>query len=146
MLWRWAAAALWLAFAAFLSRQSGAQTAGLSWKIASVPIDWLKGIGVDVDAQAFHLFLRKATHIGIFMVTGVLLYHAIGASFARQKACRAPVPVVCAVFMCAAISTLDEYQKYWIDGRHCQWDEALLNFIGSAVGILLARAATRRRV
>ncbi len=122
----WTTLLLWVTLAIFLSRQTGAETASLSLRLAKIIIDFSH---LNLDLNAFHLLLRKAAHIGIYFVTGILMAGACIATFSRKAA------ISIALLSAAALSVLDELQKIHIEGRHCQWDEAGLNMISAVIGI-----------
>jgi VanZ family protein len=132
----WSSLLLWITLAIFLSRQTGAETTSLSLRLAKSIIDFFL---LNIDLYAFHLLLRKAAHIGIYLVTGVLMAGACIATFPRKAA------FIIALLFTAALSVLDELQKIHIEGRHCQWDEVGLNMFSAVIGIGIVLLACCRK-
>ncbi len=134
----WAAVLAWIALSSFLSVQTGTESSRLSGSIAAFIADLAKGwLGMNVDMETFHQTLRKAAHILVFLVMGGLLEIAcaetggVSAKWSRPMA-------LCALAACTTIALFNEFQKRWVQGRHCNWDEAALNVLGAAAGVLLA--------
>lgn len=122
----------WLAVIFFLSSQNGVQTADLSLGIVGVIHRTLESIGIETDVSQLHHGLRTAAHVIVFFVEGILLYWAIGGLTRKSH-----VRLLAALIISAPLCALDELHKLPIPGRHCQWDEAALNFVGAALGVLV---------
>lgn len=125
-------AAAWLGVIFFLSSQNGEQTADLSLGIVGVIHRALQSVGIRININHLHHALRTSAHVIVFFVEGSLLYWAING-LTRQRRVSFLAALIVAIPLCA----LDELHKLPIPGRHCQWDEAALNFVGAALGILV---------
>lgn len=150
----WIIALGWTGFCLFLSWQTGEDTGALSMRLAQFLLRLLARVGVELDLAAFHMQLRLAAHFGVFFVAGLLFAAALAASLPAGK--RGPrglffIPAA----LCAAGAVLAETVKLKIPGRHLQWDEAMLNAAGAALGVFfvwtvralfrLIQGALRRR-
>lgn len=116
---------LWLGIIFFLSGQTGEQTASLSLSIAR----WLMRFFPGTTETGLHMCLRKAAHIGVYFVEGVLLFPAL-----RRSLRSAGKGFIVTLVLCALIAAVDEAHKALIPGRHCSWDEAGLNLLGAFLG------------
>ncbi len=136
---------VWLVCAAFLSRQTGEETATLSRRIAEALrplVRWLTG--AEADFESMHLFLRKMAHVALYLGMGTFLLAALNATFEARGWPHTKMVLVAAL-ACPALAVLDEFQKQFIPGRHLQWDEVLLNFASAMLGIGLTYIHVRRR-
>lgn len=132
-------AILWLGIIFFLSGQTGEQTASLSLSIAR----WLARFFPGASEAGLHMWLRKLAHIGVYFVEGALLFPAL-----RRTLRSAGKGFTATLVLCALIAAADEAHKALIPGRHCSWDEAGLNVLGSFLGagaVLIAGALRSRR-
>lgn len=127
----WTLLILWFIFTILLSRQTGGETAELSGGITQWLCGVLARIDIHTDPAALHSALRTAAHILIYLVFGFLTGRAFRLSF------RSRWLIVLCLLLCFALGVLDEYQKAFIPGRHCHWNEALLNCLLSVPGVLL---------
>ncbi len=141
----WLLALGWAGFSLFLSWQSGEDTGALSMELARFLLGLLARVGIYPDQTAFHMGLRLAAHFGVFFIDGLLAAAALAVSLPRGK------PRVwlwsMAMLACSALAVAAEVGKLYIPGRHLQWDETLLNVVGSVlgVGLVMAISALRRR-
>ena len=135
----WLLLLLWLALAVYLSRQTGEQTADFSGGLT----EWLAGllarIGIAVELEPLHDVMRRCAHVFIYLVLGFLACRVFCLSFSGKW-------VIAAVFLfCFAVGVLDEYQKAFIPGRHCHWNDVLVNCICGAVGVIIGLLVRRVR-
>ena len=119
----------------FLSSQNGEQTADLSLGIVGVIHRALQSIGIQIDINRLHHALRTSAHVIVFFVEGILLYWAISGLTAKRR-----ISLISALLVAIPLCALDELHKLPIPGRHCQWDEAALDFVGAVLGILVCLA------
>lgn len=121
---------LWNLLLTVLSLQTGTETTGLSLSLTEWLHRWLIPW---CPVPTLHLTLRTMAHFFLFLINGSLLYHTFISLFPSKT--NLPFYTFIA---CIPLSFLNELIKIGIPGRHCQWDEALLNLLGALVGILLA--------
>lgn len=124
-------AVLWLAVIFFLSGQTGEDTASLSLTITR----WLMRFLPGVSEAGLHSWLRKLAHVGVYFVEGALLYPALRAWLRSVGK-----GFFLTIAVCALIAAADEAHKALIPGRHCSWDEAVLNVLGAFLGAGLLAA------
>ncbi len=129
---------LWLTFAILLSRQSGEETLELSEGLSKWLCELLERVGMVVPIRSVHSFLRNAAHIVIYLVLGFLMCRAFRLSF--HGAWVLPLALV----LCIGIGVLDEYQKAFIPGRHCHWNDVLLNCVSCVPGAIVGWFVPRR--
>lgn len=65
-------------------------------------------------------FLRSFAHVALFLV--LALFAALGFG-------------PWAFVFCAVWAVVDEWTKRWIPGRHCSFEDMVLNLVGVAAGI-----------
>ncbi len=123
----WALAACWLAFAWFLSSQTGEATGKLSLRISAAICNVLK---IDADLiPDVDMTIRKAAHFAVYFILAGLATAASCYTFpGHQTAWLWPLGPL------AIISVIDEMRKHAIPGRHSSWLEAGLNVLGCVVG------------
>lgn len=131
MIIAWACIIVWGIFAVVLSRQDGSATAELSYGLSEHTAEFLDNIGINIHAELLNEIIRKIAHIVIYFVLGGLLYYALAYTF-RQNAKQ---PFMLSITFCLLASSLDELQKIFIPGRHCDPEEILLNCISGVIGI-----------
>ena len=156
----WALACLWCAMAVYLSRQTGEQTTQLGLFVTDLTEKVLVRLGAFVPERVFgvlerylpqtlvtllrgehvksvylHMFLRKAAHVGVYLGLGFLLMRAWAASMAARG--RGQLwAILPAGLLGSVVAVLDELQKKYIPGRHCDWGEAQLNIAALGAGLL----------
>ena len=128
----WTAVAVWTMLALFLTLQNGIDTAKTSNKIAREVYHLLVRCGIAVRYSKLHQVLRIGAQFALFCIFGILLEAAILASSQRPSIFKSCIPTL---LICTAISIIPEVIKPWIPGRHLQWNEVLLNIIGSYAGV-----------
>lgn len=129
----WVCIFLWGLLAVFLSRQNGTETAALSYGISEKLAAWLGYWGLRPSVAAINRGIRKAAHILIYLMGGGLVYDALICTFGWRPG----ASLIPAAVLCLAASTLDELQKLFIPGRHCDPEEILLNGAAGVVGIAI---------
>ena len=131
MIIAWACIIVWGIFVIVLSRQDGSATTELSYGLSEHTAEFLGNIGINIHAELLNEIIRKIAHIVIYLVLGGLLYYALAYTF-RQKPQQ---QLVLSIGLCLLASSLDEMQKIFIPGRHCDPEEILLNSIAGIIGI-----------
>ena len=156
----WTLACLWCAMAIYLSRQTGEQTTQLGLFVTDLTEKVLVRLGAIVPGSVLdalerflpdtvvtlmrggqvrtvymHLVLRKAAHVGVYCGLGFLLMRAWAASM-NARGHNQLWAVLPAGLLGGIVAVLDEMQKAYIPGRHCDWAEAQLNIAALAAGLL----------
>lgn len=134
MITAWACIIVWGIFAVTLSRQDGNTTSELSYGLSERLTELLNDIGITLHVEILNIIIRKAAHILIFLVLGGLMYYALAYTFWRK----ARLPLILSSLLCLVASSLDEIQKLFVAGRHCDPEEILLNSIASIIGVFLS--------
>lgn len=132
ILLKWMRIIVWGIIAVFLSRQSGIHTSALSYGISEFIRRFLEACGVIVDIEEINFIVREAAHVLIYLVLGGLVYDTIASTIKKSK----KAALSLSVSFCLIASVLDEAQKAFIPGRHCDAGEIVLNSIAAVVGIL----------
>ena len=118
---------VWLMVILILSSQAGLTSGMLSRDIAR-HIQTLFGLNMSIETINF--VLRKFAHVFVFGVEGALVYNAI----------KKPIP---ASTICTAIAIIDEGHKVFISGRHCHFNEMVLDIVSSLVIIIILDGKNR---
>lgn len=138
MIKRWLPVILWAGLMIFLSRQSGTDTTELSGLLTRMLAEVLARLGIIVDQVQLHHALRTSAHIIVYFVWSVLLYRAFcGCSRVCFTVSALLRSFLLTLVLCSAVAVLDELQKKWIPGRHCNWNEVVLNAVSALVGTLI---------
>ena len=132
-IFRWLGVVFWAALMVFLSRQTGTETTVLSTGIATAIKKVLDLFGISAELNSLHMLLRSFAHVVAYTVLAALLFHALCSRNKNKKAVL--ISSIWTLALCIIAAVLDEYQKKFINGRHCQWDEAGLNFLGACLGV-----------
>lgn len=115
---------IWLGVILSLSSQDGNTSSSLSFKLAQFVRDFFH---LPFMVGQVNKSLRKIAHIFFFSVEGILTLNALQGR--KQAATEA-------VGLCTLLSIVDEGHKILIPGRHCNFDEIILNAVAATVAIL----------
>lgn len=129
---------LWLLFIFTLSSQNGSQTAQTSEGIAKTVAEVIYQQPSETQVNEVHFIIRKLAHVGLFFALGVLSFSASATIFGWKNKSRKCLSVVVPLTIMTAYGFFDEWQKQFIDGRHFQLDEAMLNIISGIIGIAIS--------
>nr|TXF85642.1 VanZ family protein [Alkalicoccus halolimnae] len=83
-----------------------------------------------IEEEALHLFIRKAAHVLVYFVLGVLTYHALLRSGNPLKTAG-----IYALAVCFFYAVSDEVHQLFIPGRSGEVSDVLLDTTGAAGGI-----------
>ena len=123
---------LWLLLIYTLSTQNGPTTAntssGLAIRIAKVVYGMPNADQIDHT----HIMIRKAAHVALFGVLGILA----GILCVKEKRISIPSNRFFMAYLCLLLYLfLDEWHKQFIEGRHKEIIDMLLNMAGSTIGL-----------
>lgn len=133
----WSLTALWLAVIWSMSAQTGAESGGLSGRLAAWLLPWADGRTL----AAFELLLRKGAHMTEYAVLACLFSLALLSS-------RMPHPVHFAFIFSILAAIADECHQLFVPGRAGQAADVAIDVIGAAAGLflfVLVRRIVRRR-
>lgn len=82
------------------------------------------------DSPNGHYFVRKCAHFSVFFLLGLELCWLMGMLRKHKVA-------ICALFLCAAVATIDESIQRFVPDRHGCIADVLLDCSGAAAGIAL---------
>lgn len=147
---RWIPAILWMGLMVFLSRQEGLDTLQTSKRIAAIIAGILTRLGINVDLVKLNISLRKAAHVVVYFILSILVYRAFCVNrYGGDRLFRHLRSATLTIALCIVVAVLDEVQKKWIPGRHCDWYEVALNcmavLVGTIISVLVHRLWLRRR-
>jgi len=127
---RWIVPALWLAFAIFLSCQTGYESGKLS--------RWLtKFLFSSTAPKIAHALLRVTAHFCIHFILGVLIYLA-----ARYDV---PHPVSFTIFCGFTVGICDELIQLFISERAFELSDIAFNLAGIIVAIFICTFVTPKQ-
>lgn len=123
---------LWLLLIYTLSSQNGPQTAKTSYGLARYVAKQLYETPTAEQLSETHMAIRKLAHIAMFGILGVLVgmvcVKAKGISISSTR-------FAMGYFFLLLCSILDEWHKQFIEGRHNEVMDVLLNVIGCSIGL-----------
>lgn len=128
----------WIVLIFVLSSQNGTQTNQISGKIAEKAAEIIYHQPTEQQIEKLHVVIRKAAHISLFFVLGVLSFSIAYATLDVKSTKRKVLLVSSSFFITCSCGFFDEWHKQFIEGRHFQLDEALLNMLSGAIGIVVA--------
>ncbi len=147
MMWKriilWIVTLLWACGIFCFSAQPAKKSAEISSKIKTEIVQSLSEHDLSrqddaVFARNIHYAVRKAAHVALYLVLGMLLFF-LSRSYG--------VPVVRGCLMDFGVSVLygasDELHQLFVLGRSGQVTDVLLDGFGAFIGILLALACRR---
>lgn len=123
-------AAFWIGVLFYFSGQSGAESGGLSLKVARKLLQWFPMIDMPMDD--FHHIVRKLAHMGIFAVQGLF------TGLSLMNALRMDSGSAWAAISCFIMAAANEYHQTFIDGRSGEVRDVLIDSAGALLGILAA--------
>ena len=132
----------WLGLIFHLSTENGEKTADTSMKIAEKISGMLYSSPTQEQVQSVHHAVRKLAHVVMFFVFGVLIsVTGIYISSLWRKPWAAVAALVIGFILIVGVGWLDEWHKQFIEGRHYQLGEAIINIIsglsGSGIMVIL---------
>lgn len=130
---KWLIVLAWLGVMMALSRQTGDASMRLSTPISQAFVKLLSRFGMQITVLECDLLIRKVAHFFVYFVAAMLLYGALMENNSRVI-WHGPLLTLS---ICIVIAILDEYQKTFIPGRHCNWSEAAINCAGALAGTIL---------
>ena len=141
ILLKWMRIVVWGILAVFLSRQNGFHTSALSYRISEIIRRFLESCGVPIELREINYALRILAHLIIYLVLGGLVFDTISCTIQKSK----KTALSLSVLFCLIASVLDEAQKFFIPGRHCDIADIALNTVAAVVGIFAVFFLSRNR-
>lgn len=125
----------WVGLIYYFSAQDGIKTADTSMKIARQAAEVIYEHPTREQIESVHVNVRKAAHIFLFLVLGMLvaLLSLFLSRFWQQPWIHVLIFFI-GIGAIAAIGWLDEWHKQFIEGRHYQMTEAILNIVSGLAG------------
>ncbi|MFI3326169.1 MAG: VanZ family protein [Clostridia bacterium] len=128
----------WMYGIYYLSTETGTETAETSQAIADVLAELFIDDPTISQVDFIHKSVRTLAHFALYSVLGVLATFSV-VSFLLVSKLRTKVIAVSIVpFFVGAYGFYDEWQKQFIDGRHFDKSEAVLNIFSGLCGVLMA--------
>lgn len=94
----------------------------------------------EVSGLNYNAVLRKAAHVGVFLVLALLVYTACALCRMRLK-----YRIILTLLICFAYASLDELRQIILPGRTALAWDVLLDMAGAGIGILICRYLYRRK-
>ncbi len=119
----------------FLSSQNGAETAalsrGVSYNIAK--LIYGESEPTDIQINNVHRILRKSAHIVLFLVLGILVTISMVTILVKSPW----LAYVSSFIIVSSCAFFDEWHKLFIDGRHFDIGESILNGVCGLAGVII---------
>lgn len=123
----------WIGLILFLSFQNGTDTAGTSMTFTSDVLRFF--IHREPEYELLMLWdarFRLWAHFVLLFFYGMICFEVVyqwtGKMFSS---------LIASAFTGSVLGAVAEIGKLWIDGRHCQMDEMMLNIVGALVGVVV---------
>jgi VanZ family protein len=114
---------------------SGEQTGNFLLPILRTLLPWAQPEHLD----AIHALIRKAAHVGEYLVLGVLLVRAL-----REEGLSGLPLVVVAILLGSGWAALDEFHQEFVPSRTASTRDVAVDTSGVCAGVALALARRRR--
>lgn len=125
----------WLGLIFHLSTENGEKTADTSMRIAEKISGMIYNTPTREQVEEVHHAVRKSAHVVLFFVLGVLISMTGMYIFNSWRKPWVAVAVLAIGFiLIVGAGWLDEWHKQFIEGRHYQLGEAIINIISGLVG------------
>lgn len=128
-----AALLLLLYFVMVVSFQNGADSAGVTMRLAEQIARRIFEQPTADQIETTALMIRYGAHLGLFFVVGVVTTFVSMVIFRGYFRI---LGVAGAGAVCYALAYYTEYYKQFVEGRHFQQSDAALNWYGSVAGIV----------
>ncbi len=115
-----------------VSFQNGAESVGITMKLAEQIADKILDNPTQEQVKAVSMMIRCVAHLVLFFVVGVVTAFVGMVIFRRYFRI---IGVAAAGMVCYALAYYTEYYKQFIDGRHFHMFDVTLNWYGSLAGI-----------
>lgn len=125
--------ALLIYFVMAVSFQNGEASIGLTMRIAQQLAGRIFEQPTEEQIKTTCWIIRYCAHLGLFFVVGFVTTFVGMVVFRGYYRI---LGVIGAGFICYILAYYTEYYKQFVDGRHFQQSDAVLNWYGSAAGIL----------
>lgn len=125
----------WMTLIHHLSTQDGQRTADTGMTIARQVSKVIYKQPTEAEINDVHMKLRKAAHVILFFVFGLLVGSTgwLMSRFWKQPFSRTLI-FLTGLMLIIGTGWLDEWQKQFIGGRHYQQGEAFLNIVSGMAG------------
>lgn len=127
-----AALLLLLYFVFIVSFQEGSRSSGVTMNIAARIAQRICENPTEAEVEIISRILRYFAHLGLFFVVGVVM------TFVSMVLFRGYYRILGAFLsggVCYFLAFYTEYYKQFIEGRHFQMTDVVLNWYGSVAGI-----------
>ena len=133
--WLWVI--IWMGLIFFFSSQPGKESSELSQGISQFLINLVTRIfpGLEVDLQAFHLFIRKNAHFFVYLILGLLVFRAL----LKSKPFCIRTGLI-ALLICFLYAVSDEFHQLFVPGRSGQISDVIIDTSGAITGLALYSA------
>ena len=125
----WGMAVVWIILIFTMSLKEGQDSAQLSQGITHQIVNVLSLIRLNVDANIFHVLIRKMAHftmyflLAIWVISALLLHHL---SFKET--------LILGFFIVLAVASIDETIQLFIDGRSGSLVDVMIDMFGATLG------------
>lgn len=120
---------LWMALIYFFSSRNGAASRGESRAVMNFMF------GGVLNNEFVHFLIRKAAHIFIYMVLGILACLTMKEYTEKE--------IQTAIIICVLYAVSDEVHQYFVPERSMQLSDVILDSIASLAGILLTKLSAK---
>ncbi|GEL07377.1 VanZ family protein [Salisediminibacterium halotolerans] len=141
----WVPVFLWMGVIFFFSAQPGETSGALSGGVVAFVFDVVQSavFFAELDADGFHLFIRKAAHFVIYAILAVLILRAL--YFADAPAVFAQRKGLWAWVLATVYAAIDETHQLFVPGRSGEVSDVLLDSAGALFGLMLCWVWIRLR-
>lgn len=119
-------------FVIMLSFQKGEQSISETMSIAAKIAPYISKEPTDGEIRTINQMLRFGAHLGLFFVVGMVMAYVSMLIFRRYYRI---LGVLISGVICYQLAYYTEYYKQFVEGRHFQEIDVVLNRYGSLFGI-----------
>lgn len=139
----WVAVLAWMAVIFGFSHQPATVSSSMSSSITEVILDAISQFSSKfaVDADILHKFVRKNAHFFVYLILGILVFHAM-----RTSGIRGYVGAIIALAICGLYAISDETHQLFIAGRSGEIRDVFIDSAGAITGIGLMFLLTEWKI
>lgn len=108
------------------------QDSSVSSRQSGTIVDFIESLGSSLDEDLLTFLTRKAAHIFVYFVLGLLVYNLL-----RTYGMGAKKTIVFSALMAFGYASFDEIHQLFIPGRSGELRDVLIDTMAASVGVVL---------
>ena len=85
-----------------------------------------------INKEKINVFIRKCAHIFEFLILAIIVYFLMVSLKLNHREV-----IIYTLFIILLYAVIDEFRQLYIQGRHSQVRDIIIDFIGGVIGVIL---------